>query len=135
MKIAATVFLFLIALSTYSTNLDEYWGKYQSIDPENGVSFILNRQGVSNLSVNGTVIDPSTLTYDYLGIREGMLHFRIEFNDGKEFSVIRLFILNFNREIVLTIGYYLRYQVDDAGDPTLLKVQALELCFIPIPDC
>ena len=128
------MFFFLIAISVYSTELNEYFGKYQSVNPKNEVSFILNEQGVSNLSINNVVIDYPTLTHDYLGIIGGALVFRIEFNDNSKYSNIQLFIVNFEREIIVVTGYYMQYQMNNEDDYTLLKTQALELCFIPIPD-
>jgi hypothetical protein len=129
-KIITTIFLFLISISVYSTNIEEYFGKYQSINSKHEISFILNEHGVLNLSINNISIDSTSLIHDYLGIFGSTLNFQINFDDNEKYSnIIQLFIVKIEEEIIIVTGYYMRYKMNDEGKIIVIEKQALELTY------
>jgi len=122
--------MFLTSMPMYSTDIEEYFGKYQSINSKHDISFILNEEGVLNLSIDNIDIDSTSLTYDYLGIFGSTLAFQIKFNDNEKYSnIIQLFIVNIEGEIAIVTGYYMRYKTNDEYKITIMEKQALEMTY------
>ena len=141
-KTTITILLFFIPLSIYSQDLEEYFGKYQSINSEFKVSFILNEHGILNLSVNEISIDSVFFDYHILGkwrpiasttpLKKTM-SFYISFNDNEKYNnVMGLFISKIEEEIILIICDYIQFKKDDKDDEdkyTDVKKQALEFSY------
>ena len=129
-KIMITIFFYLLSNSVYSTDIEEYFGKYQSINSTYKMSFILNEQGVLNLSIDKINIDLNSLTYDYLGIYGNTLVFQIKFDDDKKYSnIIQLFIVKIEEEIIIVTGYHMRYKLNNEYKITDIKKHLLELTY------
>jgi len=133
-KIVITVLFSLLSISVYSTDLEEYFGKYQSVNSKDKMSFILNERGVLNLSIDKIDIDLNSLTYDYLGIYGGTLVFQIKFDDNKKYSnIIQLFIVKIEEEIVIVTGYHIQYKTNNEYKITDIKKQTLVLSYKKFP--
>jgi hypothetical protein len=125
----AAAFLFLISVSAYSTHEEDYYGRYQSINPKCKIAFTFDEKGVSNLSVNKLRFNKDSVINDLLGAYSNSLLFQIEFDDLEGYSnTIKLLILQMNREIVIVSGYYIRFKYNEKTDTSIiLEKCALEL--------
>ena len=138
-KITLLLF-FSIPIFAYSTDIEDYFGKYQSINSEIKIKFILNEHGILGLSVNEVCIDSTSFTYDYLGIFFGTMTCQMDFNDNNMNSYcIQLYIVQIEEEIILVSGYFMQYKYKEGDKIKIIKKQVLEFSFekleINISDC
>lgn len=120
--------LFFVPIFAYATNGENWYGKYQSINSEFKVSFILNEDEDLHLSINEIRIDSTTQT-DF-GMFFGTWVFRIEFEDNeKHNNVIELYLSRVGEKAIFATGYYMQYKIDDKDKITVIKKQALEFSY------
>jgi hypothetical protein len=129
LKPIITIFLFLISISAYSTQIEDYYGHYQSINSKNKISFIFNSNGVVNFSINKVNIDTTSFHWYELNRYGSSQIINIEFEDNKGCSYsIMLFLDNFEEDNIWAAGYYVKYKYDEDNDKvTVFERQVLEL--------
>ena len=122
---------------TYSTNIEDYYGKYQSINSELKVNFTYGDSGVVNLSVNEINIDSTSLWQDYSWLPNSatvLLGIRFCDNEGYRYA-INLFIVKFDNKVILVTGFYMHFKENEdkiynvENNLTDVKIQAIELSY------
>lgn len=118
--------LFLLS-GAQATELEDYFGKYQSTTKQNQIAFEFLKGSITGLFVDGVPIKDG-VTYDIQGIFEGSLLLRIDFVDSdKRQCVIRALILNDDKKFVVASGIYVAYRLDADNQPKTLRTFAFEL--------
>ena len=138
MKTKITFYLLLISTFSYSITIDDYFGEYQSVNSDTEVSFVLNKNGISNLFINDISID-STISFDY-GVLGGNMAstslspylgygyavaFKVCFYNDEIYNGIELFISKIE-DTAIIVGNYLRYTMDEDYKMTVIKKHVSE---------
>jgi len=132
--ILTIIFLFTISISAYSTQIEYYFGYYQSIKSKNKISFIFDSNGVVNFSINKINIDTTSFNWYELARYASSQIINIAFEDNKGYSHdIMLFLDNFEEDNIWAAGYYVKYKYDeDNNKSTVFERQVLELRCKPL---
>ena len=138
MKTKITFYLLLISTFAYSITIDDYFGEYQSINSDIETSFVLNKNGISNLFINDIRID-STISFNY-GVLGGNMDstslspylgygytvaFKVGFYNDDTYNCIDLFISKIE-DATIIVGNYLRYKMDEDDKMTVIKKHVSE---------
>jgi len=135
-RIIATIFLFLISISAYSSDNEAvYCGRYKSVKSKCKISFDLKDCGLKNLSVNKIKIDTTSITLYDIGIYGSTHILEIDFKNDEYNYNIMLFIVEFKRGFLWVVGYYMKYKSDDDYNMIVLEKQTLELKWEPLKEC
>jgi hypothetical protein len=121
------LFVLLFLSVAQATELEEYFGKYQSTPKQNQIAFEFNKSAVTGLVVEGVPVKAG-VTYDILGIFEGSLLLRIDYMDSIDRQcVIRALILVENQKFVVASGFHVAFRMDANNQPQTLRTFAFEL--------
>lgn len=121
-------FLFLsIFFNSFSTNIEDYYGRYTSINKGIRMNFLLNEKGVTDLHMDG--VDYDVKTYDFLGVFGDSEVLEIRFSDkNRNDNIIKMFIVTNQNKFVISAGYYIKFD-SNSDDHTIIKKKALEFKF------